>query len=117
MLLTITFLVFFTSFLVWCSSSTYLFVARVHHHPVNSRTNTIWIVLKWPALVGVILQPIDAFFLMGFIDSFEWFCFITFLSFWLLFRNQGDDDEWKKTRQKVLEKVQRVAARLEVIPA
>lgn len=117
MLLTLASVVFMLVFLVWSSTCAYLFVEKLHGGPVNTTVNAIWKLLKWPALLGVLLQPVAAYYLEGPNNGFEWFCFALFLFFWLLFRNQGDDDEWKKTRRKALAKVQQIANRLEVVPA
>lgn len=92
---------------------------RVMHTAGRARwppLNRVWKICKWPALAYVISAPVlDA--LQGY--PHHWWDSLLYLwngIAWLLYRQAGDDDDFKKQAKKALEKVKQVGAKLIVVP-
>lgn len=109
-------LLFFLFYLIWAPACVNLYVRRLHHAPRGEIATAIWWWLRWPSLVGILLQPVWGIAAKE-MDAFDWFCFAVFLVFWFAFYSIGDDDYGKKLRRKTKEKVERVGTRLAVVPA
>lgn len=83
---------------------------------VKTAMNLVWLWSKWPALAYIILNP---FFhlLLGEKMNF-WFWLFEGLSLfnWWYYKDMGDDDDWKKLKKKVKEKVAAIGGKLVVVP-
>jgi hypothetical protein len=73
-------------------------------------------VTKWPALAGMILEPFFEIYLYGHIDMVSLFFDVLGLIGWYFLRNVGDDDWWKKRKEKMRDKVVQLGQKLVVIP-
>ncbi len=78
--------------------------------------HTLWSLTKWPALACVILLPITSFIVVGSFGILDILGLLCGLSAWLICRNKGDDDHWKKHTRRIAAKVQQAGSKLIVVP-
>lgn len=89
--------------------------APLHGH--REVVNAIWALTKWPALVSIGGMPACEM-LMSHKNLHWWDVIFAGLSVWIWwsYRNSGDDDQFKKTKKRALERVSEVGGKLVVVP-
>jgi hypothetical protein len=79
-----------------------------------SRLNTCWKYLKWLCLAAYPVSAVTEMIHHSF-DSFDAFTLVSGIISWWLMRDAGDDD-WKKMKEKLTEKIVQIHGRLVVLP-
>lgn len=78
--------------------------------------NVLWYWTKWPALAAIILFVPLQFLLY---EKITWLDLVTRLAdafCWRLCRDMGDDDDHKKLKKKMKEKIKQASGKLIVVP-
>jgi heme/copper-type cytochrome/quinol oxidase subunit 2 len=84
--------------------------------PMHRCANFVWWLTKWPALVDLILEP---FFHIALSEKMDvWFWVFEVMGFynWWVYRDAGDDDDYKKLKKKLKENVKVLKGKLVVVP-
>lgn len=85
--------------------------------PVRRLLTIGWFWCKWPSLAAVIINPWLTHVLYNDpFDVIKCLFFVYSLGIWWLLRNAGDNDEHRKQKRKLKEKVKAVGGRLVVVP-
>ncbi len=103
------------SWYLWQGCSWILFILKVLGKPRWSTANLIWYWTKWPALIYCFIVPIYSITTDQF-GPWDAFSFAVSLVVWWYWRNIGDDDDHKKLKKKLGEKVKELQGRLVVVP-
>lgn len=78
--------------------------------------NLIWFWTKWPGLVYLITDPVFAVLIEGKLGWLRAFFDILGLWVWWGNKDQGDDEDHKKLKNKLKEKVTQMRGKLVVVP-
>ncbi len=102
--------------LVWLFISLLMRLGKHLDRQVPGWANTVWAVLKWPALVST-----GVMFICNVLEDPDgvgrFFTLALQVANWWWYRNEGDDDDfWRKTKRRLTEKVAEIDGRLSVVP-
>lgn len=78
--------------------------------------NSLWYVTRWPALAYVCLYLLLHLLRDGTLHPWQWFSnAFSFLGWWV-FRDVGDDDDYKKLKKKLKDKIAVRKGKLVTVP-
>lgn len=78
--------------------------------------NLLWYWTKWPALASAPLELVVEILLGEPLDWWDYLSFLATVVIWWMYRNDGDDEDHKKLKKKLGEKVADIGGKLVVIP-
>lgn len=81
-----------------------------------SLSNYLWIWLKYPALVYVVLFPVSEILSNGHLVFWDYLIIAGNLVIWLWVKDAGDDDWKKRLKKRLTETVKTLGSRLIVVP-
>ena len=93
-----------------------LMLRRVWGQPRWPLANLLWYWAKWPALVSVFFSPISTLMVKGKLGFWDFFNVALCFYIWWTYRDYGDDDDHKKLKKKLKDKVHAVGGKLVVVP-
>jgi hypothetical protein len=108
--------VLLSAYFVYLYSSMALGIRKVMGLPRWPLANLLWYWSKWPALVFIYLSPIIVLLQKGELNWWTAPSVAMSTVAWWLYRNEGDDDDHKKLKKKLKEKVHVLGGKLVVIP-
>ena len=76
----------------------------------------LWSATKWPALIAILASPFYVLYLGEDLGFWDYLGLVVGIIAWWIYRNEGDDDVWKRFKRRAKEKIAQVGSRLVVVP-
>lgn len=105
----------FNSYLI-CGLATKFLRLNPNRRRARMVFSSIWWICKYPALIYVCFNPAVQASLHGPLSGWGWLLAVMNGLVWWLYRNSGDDDDWKKMMDKLNAVISRIGSKLVVVP-
>jgi hypothetical protein len=102
-------------YLVYLWSGMALMFRKTMGAPRWPLANLTWYWSKWPAFVSIYFSPVATFLIKEELSWWTLFSVVFNTCVWWFYKDLGDDDDHKKLKKKVKEKVRAVGGKLVVI--